>query len=134
MANELLEAALEYASKGMYVFPCREKDGQKYYDHKHDQWVIPPAKSPYGGSGGLHNASIDSIQIKEWWNKYPNAAVGVNCGKSNLFVIDIVSGGGNYSTIVRGVIPYIFILFGGIALLTAFPQLALWLPGTMLKW
>jgi TRAP-type mannitol/chloroaromatic compound transport system permease large subunit len=35
--------------------------------------------------------------------------------------------------IIRGVIPYVFIIMIGLGLCVAFPQLILWLPGQMIK-
>lgn len=84
--SNLLQAALDYADKGWYVFPCREKLGTPY--EKDGEIITPTEKSPYI-AGGLHSASRDAEQIKEWWTVYPNALIGVNTGKSGLFVVDI---------------------------------------------
>lgn len=86
--NPLLEAALEYLKLGWWIFPTREVDGEKYWNQKKETWITPPAKSPYI-RGGLHSASNNPEQIKSWWNQYPNAGIGVNCGKSKIFVVDV---------------------------------------------
>lgn len=83
---DLLNEALEYAKKGWYVFPCREKIGSPY--NKNGEIVTPREKTPYIG-GGLDSASKDEAQIRAWWTKFPNAMIGVNCGKSGIFVVDI---------------------------------------------
>jgi replicative DNA helicase len=86
MAN-MLEEALEYARRGWYVFPCREKPGQPY-SNKNGELVTPPEKTPYI-AGGLNNATLDEDQITTWWTVWENALIGINAGKSGLFVVDI---------------------------------------------
>jgi hypothetical protein len=87
MAN-LLTCALWYAStKGWHVFPCREKDGLMWVDDK-GVTHLPRAKSPYV-KFGLNVATTDRGQISEWWQRWPNAAIGCNCGKSGIFVFDL---------------------------------------------
>lgn len=82
----LLERALDYAKRGWYVFPCREKPGTPYL--KNEETVIPGEKTPYT-SRGLLDATRDEDQVRAWWKAYPDAMIGVNCGLSGLFVIDI---------------------------------------------
>ena len=88
MENTLLESALQYARRGWYVFPCREKNGEPFFDKKLGKERFLKAKSPYI-LGGFQVATTDEHQIKEWWTKWPNAAIGVSCGHSNLVAIDI---------------------------------------------
>ena len=64
-----LAVALRLANSGIYVFPCT------------------PEKKPYF-KPGVHAATLDAEQIKEWWGKYPDALVGIACGPSRLFVFD----------------------------------------------
>jgi len=87
MDNNLLNKALEYADMGFAIFPCREIDGMPFTDKK-GRIKVPRAKSPYTHNG-LLDSTTDRKQIIEWWKKYPNACIGIDCGKSNLFVIDI---------------------------------------------
>lgn len=106
MSNDMLTAALKYAERGWYVFPVREKDGKPYQrkiispsaDGKPSQIKIetvkPLAKQPYI-KFGLNAASTDEEIIRKWWKKYPNAGIGVNCGISGLFVVDIDMKKGN---------------------------------------
>ena len=49
----------------------------------------------------------------------------------NLYVIIGITKGTSISEMGKAVMPFFFILLGGVALLTAFPQLALWLPSKM---
>ena len=84
--TDLLSEALQYAERGWYVFPCRESPGIPY--EKDGIMVTPKEKTPYI-SGGLNNATTDPDQITAWWTTWPNAMIGVNAGKSGLFVVDI---------------------------------------------
>lgn len=85
MANMLVEA-LGYAKRGWYVFPCREKPGAPFL--RNGETVTPSEKQPYV-SKGLNDATLDEEQITAWWKMWPNAMIGVNAGKSGLFVVDI---------------------------------------------
>lgn len=87
MENILLQEAIEYARRGWFVFPCREKDSKPFITPKGKEIIIP-AKAPYN-KGGFKMATRDEKQIKLWWEKHPEACIGVNCGDSNLTVIDI---------------------------------------------
>ena len=72
MNNELLSAALGYASKGWLVFPLREG-----------------GKEPIL-LGGFKVATDDRRQIEDWWLRYPNANIGLRTGaESGLFVVDL---------------------------------------------
>jgi replicative DNA helicase len=84
--QDMLKNALEYARRGWYVFPCREKPGAAFY--KNGEKIIPKEKTPYTPQG-LLNATLEEKQIEAWWHSYPSALIGVNAGKSGLFVIDI---------------------------------------------
>ncbi len=67
----MLENALKFASINWHVFPCSNKNKQ------------PLTKN------GFHVATTDEKTIREWWTKWPNAMIGVACGKSGIVVIDI---------------------------------------------
>lgn len=73
MSNQFLDAAIEYASKGMAVFPLKPRD------------KIPMTKN------GVKNATTNFDQIEKWWTKHPNANIGVACGEASggLLVIDL---------------------------------------------
>ena len=72
MQNGLIDAALSYALRGFYVFPC--KPGEKVPLTKH----------------GVKDATIDPKQIREWWAKWPDANIALACGpKSGIYVVDI---------------------------------------------
>lgn len=71
MSEPTLDRALELAENGYPVFPLNGK--------------VPAVK----GGRGFHDASTDAVQIRIWWNDYPDAAVGIPTGPaSGLVVID----------------------------------------------
>lgn len=74
--NARLEDALSHAAFGLYVFPC------KPYDHP------TGPKAPYTNHG-LNEATVDPSVIRSWWEQWPDALVGINCGRSGLVVVDL---------------------------------------------
>lgn len=66
-----LNAALNAAKRGWHVFP-----------------IIPGQKKPLVPDN-LAAATTDEAQIREWWTKWPDANIGVACGKSGLVVLDV---------------------------------------------
>ena len=66
---QMKEAALSYASKGWPIFPCNGKD----------------PLTPHG----FKDASTDPEQIDAWWNKWPHANIGLDCGGAEIVAIDI---------------------------------------------
>lgn len=73
MSTIMLDAALAYAARGMYVFPCKENQ-----------------KIPKTRNGHL-DATIDHHQINAWWSAHPNANIGIALAKSGLIAIDVDS-------------------------------------------
>lgn len=69
----MYDAAIEYAKKGFAVFPLRYRD------------KVPLTRN------GCKDATTDAAQIKAWWQKYPNANIGLATGSvsQNVFVIDL---------------------------------------------
>lgn len=67
----MLDEALSYAEHGVYVFPLK-----------------PGTKAPLT-SHGVHDATIDLEQIRDWWTQYPAAGIGIACGPSGLLVVDV---------------------------------------------
>jgi hypothetical protein len=82
METKLLDAALSYARRGWYIFPCHEKpfvcvDGK-----------VLKEKSPRTPNG-FYNATTDTGQITAWWRKFPSALIGLDCERSAVLVVDI---------------------------------------------
>lgn len=68
-----LDAALEYARRGWYVFPIR-----------------PGTKEPYGGFAWKEKSTNNPEVIKKASEGiYKNCNWALDCGKSNLYVIDV---------------------------------------------
>jgi putative DNA primase/helicase len=68
--SQLKKAALEAGAKGWHVFPLQERGKKPLID------------------GGFLEASATRNVIAKWWNKWPNANVGLAPGPSGLCVID----------------------------------------------
>jgi hypothetical protein len=69
--EQLLEAALGYASQGTYVIP-----------------LCIGGKTPVTPNG-FHDATTDPNQIRSWWTLYPYS-IGVPTGRLNGFdVVDV---------------------------------------------
>lgn len=83
--NPLLDAALAYASRGWAVFPCNPKNKAPLVKPNHDA-----AGNEIPDSGGVKRASIDPDVIVAWWREWPNAMIGLACGRAaGVFVLDL---------------------------------------------
>lgn len=72
MTNTLLEAALGYAARGWRIFPLK-----------------PRGKTPLV-KGGFKAATVAPAQIRAWWEKWPDANIGIATGQaSGILVLDI---------------------------------------------
>jgi putative DNA primase/helicase len=68
----LLDAALDYAERGLPVFPCNGKNKAPLTRH------------------GFKDATTDPEQIREWWHKWPRAMIGMPTGRaSGIDVLDL---------------------------------------------
>ena len=82
----LIACALSYASRGWHVIPL--------HSIAKDQCTCKrqcrsPGKHPILSKWQI-KASVDPSQIGQWWEKYPNANIGIVTGKqSGLVIIDI---------------------------------------------
>lgn len=73
IAPDLLSAALEYAGKGLPVFPCD-----------------PDTKRPFPRTHGFKDATTDERVIRSWWAEHPGAMIGMPTGaRSGVWVLDI---------------------------------------------
>ena len=70
--SDKLSAALDYAARGMPVFPC-----------------VPEGKAPLTQRGHL-DASTDPDQLRAWWRRWPEANIGVPTGeRSGIYALDV---------------------------------------------
>lgn len=69
--TKFLEAAIAYAKRGWYVFPC-----------------APNAKRPQTPNGA-HAATLDEATIRSWWARWPDANVAIATDPSGLVVYDV---------------------------------------------
>ena len=66
------EAALAYARRGWAVLPLRPRGKEPLTEH------------------GVRDATTDPAKIEEWWNRWPDANVGIATGAvSGLVVLDV---------------------------------------------
>lgn len=67
----LLDAALKWASQGLYVFPC-----------------VPLGKEP-ATTNGFKDATRDPEIIRAWWTTNPNYNIGVSPDHTGMYVLDV---------------------------------------------
>lgn len=88
-----LDAALTYTEMGLYVFPCNGKQPLV-------QWG--------------NESTTDPETVRKWWTTWPEAGIGIDCGKSGLVVVDLdvkgdADGPGNWQRQINGhKIPHTF--------------------------
>ncbi len=63
------QAALELVSAGWHVFPVQERGKQPLV-----RW--------------RDESTSDLEKVSGWWDRWPNANIGIDCGKSGLVVVD----------------------------------------------
>lgn len=69
----MIDAALAYGRRGISIFPLQQR-----------------GKQPLKGSRGLLDASRREADIRRWWNRWPNANIGLPTGSVNsLLVLDV---------------------------------------------
>lgn len=95
--TERAEAALWYARRGIYVFPCYEvlPSGQcacKSREPGHKGGKHPRTRN------GLLDATNDLEQVTKWWEMWPDANIGVACEPTGWSVVDVdIDKGGDES-------------------------------------
>src|SRR5262245_47661158 len=86
-AREMLDAALAYARQDWTLIPIWWRDGERCGCGDRDCTSV--GKHPII-KGGFKSASKDQDQIREWWTRYPHAAIGGRTGAaSGIDVLDI---------------------------------------------
>lgn len=87
MRNELERAALRYAARGMAVIPLHSIRNGKCSCGNDD--CSSPGKHPRTKTG-LKEASKDQMVVADWWDRWPDANIGIVTGRlSGIVVIDI---------------------------------------------
>jgi hypothetical protein len=82
-----VKAALAYAARGWLVVPLHNPKQDVCSCRKKN--CSSPGKHPRT-EHGLKDGSMDEAQIKRWWEKWPNANLGILTGQgSGLLVLDV---------------------------------------------
>jgi Bifunctional DNA primase/polymerase, N-terminal len=92
-AGDLAEAALGYAQSGLAVFPCHSlADGACSCGKPGCKNAGKHPRSEHG----LGDATTDTATIEAWWDRWPDANVGIRCGAASGLValdVDVQHGG-----------------------------------------
>lgn len=85
-----LDLALEYASKGIPVFPCRAAaETTDQVDPDTGEFITLEEKTPLT-SNGFKGATTNERIIRTLWERHPDAMIGIPTGeKSGLWVLDV---------------------------------------------
>ena len=82
----MIAAALEWASRGVPVFPCHTWAGSCC------SCGVPGCKSPAKHPRtwrGVKDATTDERQLRAWWAQWPEANIGGALGLDGLWVLDV---------------------------------------------
>jgi hypothetical protein len=100
--NRLLCAALDYAARGLAVFPCWWAiDGHCACGDLH---CSSPAKHPLGAAAphGFRDATTEPTRIRAWWRSWSWANVAIATGRlSGIFVLDVDAHRGGDATLAE---------------------------------
>lgn len=94
-------AALDWAARGIPVIPCHSLIPSGGCSCGSDS-CGSSAKHPRT-RGGVHDATCDEGQIREWWRRWPDASIGGAIGEAGLWVLDVdgVAGAASLSDWLR---------------------------------
>ena len=88
----MVDHCLRYAAQGWHVFPLHSPDNGGCSCGRSD--CHSPAKHPRTPNG-LRDATTNSEQIREWWQRWPDANIGIVTGQvSGIVVVDVDAGKG----------------------------------------
>jgi hypothetical protein len=86
---DLPERAVEYASRGIPVLPLRGKLPRIPAAHRPGDPAYQQCKGECGREGhGVHDATCDPDQVRQWWRRWPGANIGLRTGVA-FDVIDV---------------------------------------------
>lgn len=95
---DMLNFALKYAAKGWKVFPLQPRDKIPFASD-----ILADAN----GKGGFWVATDDADTIRRWWNRWPNANIGIATGAvSGVVVLDVDAGHGGETTLANLLVQY----------------------------
>lgn len=81
---QAIDHALAYAARGLPVFPCRSRES-----HDPDTGEVYGAKTPLTPNG-LKGATTTERIIRVWWDRNPDAMIGLPTGaKAGFMVLDV---------------------------------------------
>jgi putative DNA primase/helicase len=84
-SHSMISIALGLAGRGKPVFPCNSIDKKPLVPRDKDA-----AGNPIPGTGGFKKATTDVDRINAWWDKWPNAMVGLPTGEPiGVWVLEI---------------------------------------------
>jgi putative DNA primase/helicase len=112
--SEMMEAALHYAHNDIPIFPVWNPTENGGCACPKGLDCSRPAKHPIGflAPHGLHDATPDPDQIREWWGQYPMANIGMPTGKwTGVVVLDVDPEKGGFDSLQalirrHGVLPW----------------------------
>ena len=112
--SEMMESAVHYARNGIPVFPVWNPTENGGCACPKGLDCSRPAKHPIGPlvPHGLHDATTDPDQIREWWGQYPEANMGMPTGAwSGVVVLDVNLENGGFESLLalvrrHGVLPW----------------------------
>lgn len=84
-ANPLYDAALAYSRRGWHVFPTHDVAGGVCSCGNE---CASPGKHPRTAHG-VNDSTVDEATIALWWSQWPTANVAIDCGRSDLTVVDV---------------------------------------------
>ena len=94
----MLDAALDYARRGMAIFPAHTPTADGTCSCRKPQ-CADIGKHPRT-SNGLTGATTDQAQIRKWWDMWPLANIAVRTGAiSGLVVVDVDPGKGGHEAL-----------------------------------
>lgn len=98
--SELLDAALEYATRGWRVLPLHHPRTDGTCSCGKGEECSSPAKHPRT-KNGLKDATTDEATIRQWWSDWPAANIGLATGADSGFVVlDVDPGHGGEDTLL----------------------------------
>ncbi|MEL7658823.1 MAG: bifunctional DNA primase/polymerase, partial [Bacillota bacterium] len=101
-----LERALSYAKKGISVIPLCWITDKGVCSCKKGEECSSPGKHPKT-KNGYKDGSADEDVITAWWEKYPDANIGIVTGKAtDIIVIDIDPRNGGNETLKKLIAEY----------------------------